>query len=501
MPLLDYQIPHKDALVSAIRLQGAALDGSDMGTGKTWAAGGVIHELALPTLVMCPAICVPAWQRMGEALGVEFDVTNYEKVRTGRTPYGSWTNPPPEGVREKFLKCNSCQIKFAPGEAMTPCPHHGLGIHCVETLSTPHDYGKFLWNPAVGFIVFDEVHRCASLDHSLQAEMLIAAKRASKKILGLSATVADSPLSLRAIGYALNIHGLVDRKGGETPGFYKWAQSHQCRFFAGRGFTFTAKKAVRHMVMERIHDRIFPDCGSRVKISDLGDKFPDTQITAEYYDIEKSPRIDALYAEMEEALAVLHGIASGDRENALTLILRARQEIELLKAPIFVELTNDAIAEGKSVAIFVNFRQTIEELCKKLKTQCRVDGSQTGAAGMARRQKNVSDFLTDAERKIVVSSDAGGVGIDLDDKLGQFARLGLVSLGFSARATRQVFGRLRRQGSKSKSLYRCILAGQDEKKLHARLAPKLDHIDLLNDGDLHATNLPLTEFVPTTGTE
>lgn len=497
MPLLDYQIPHKDALVSAIRRNGAALDGSDMGTGKTYAAGGVILELNVPTLVVCPAICVTAWAAMGKSLGVEFDVRNYEMVRTGRTPYGKWTNPPPDGPRDKFLKCNSCQIKFEPGEPIEPrCPHQFLGIHCVETLSTPHDYGKFLWSPAVELIVFDEIHRCAALDNSLQAEMLISAKRAGKRLLGLSATVADSPLSLRAIGYALNLHALVDRKGGDVPGFYSWASRHHCRFFAGRGFTFSASEAVRHMVMGHLHEEVFPARGSRVKISDLGDKFPETQITAEYYDIEKSDRIDDLYAEMDEALAILHGIASGDRENALTRILRARQEIELLKTPIFVELTNDALAEGKSVALFVNFRQTIEELCKKLKTQCRVDGSQTGVKGAATRQKNVSDFLTDAERKIVVSADAGGIGIDLDDKRGVFSRLGLVSLGFSARSARQVFGRLRRQGSKSKSIYRCILAGQEEKKLHARLAPKLDHLDILNDGDLHATNLPLTNFVP-----
>ena len=36
--------------------------------------------------------------------------------------------------------------------------------------------------------------------------------------------------------------------------------------------------------------------------------------------------------------------------------LRARQEVELLKVPLFESLARDALEEGNAVTIFLNFR-------------------------------------------------------------------------------------------------------------------------------------------------
>lgn len=169
----------------------------------------------------------------------------------------------------------------------------------------------------------------------------------------------------------------------------------------------------------------------------------------------------------------------------------------MLMAPVFVELAQDAKAEGRHVALFFNFRETVDEVCRMLGTNCRVDGSQVGEAGARRRMLCVDGFQQDQEPYIVCTNDAGCESIDLHDVRGEFPRLGLVSLGWSAKKTRQVFGRLRRALGKSKALYRCVLAaGTVQEKVHRNVSGKLNNLDLLNDGDLMSDlpNLPLRIF-------
>ena len=97
---------------------------------------------------------------------------------------------------------------------------------------------------------------------------------------------------------------------------------------------------------------------------------------------------------MAEALARLKETKADDKapDHPLTVILRLRQEIELIKVPILTELTEDEIAQGRHVANFVNFRQTLDELCARLKTQCRIDGSQIGTQGQLQRDRNIESL-------------------------------------------------------------------------------------------------------------
>ncbi len=490
--LLPYQPRAGEQILRSIQKYNSAVDGSDMGVGKTFTAGAVIRALNKPTLVICPAVAMTSWRRMGQALGIEFDVLNYEMLRTGKTSFGTWENPRKDLF--SYLKCSICQ-RFIEVDRLTPCPYHYAGIHCVETKKLPHKYGKFNWYDGIGFLVFDEVHRCSALK-SMQADMLIAGRRQNITTLGLSATLADSPLNLRALGYAIGLHSLVKRNDG-SPGFYEWAMSLGCRKLPVGGWHFAVGETKRHEIMTRIHSQIFPEHGTRIRILALGDAFPECQITAELYDIEKSGRINVLYEDMDDAIQEFHKsvLDRVSEAHPLTRILRARQEVELLKVPIFQELTEDALSQGNHVAIFVNFRQTLDELAKRLKTNCRVDGSQIGEEGKRIRQKNVDNFQADKEPVILCSADAGGIGIDLHDIHGKFPRLGLGSPAYSSRVMRQEFGRIRRAGGKSKSLFRVLfIAGTVEEKIHRAVSRKLDCLDLLNDGDLLAGNLPLTQM-------
>lgn len=487
--LLPYQVPAAAHLLDVLTRNGAALDGSDMGTGKTFIGGAVIRALDVPTLVVCPQISITSWKRAGAHLGTDFDVMNYEMLRTGRTPWGTWENMP-TGAAGTYLECTQCQLKVNPEDPFR-CPHHPIGIHCVKVKKVKHDYGKFIWHPNIRLLLFDEVHRCGGAD-SLNADLLIAAKRQGIPVLGASATVADSPLNLRALGFALGLHGLVDRQ--HTPGFFKWAFRMGCRKSPFGGFEFGGNEALRRERMAKLHAEIYPERGVRVKIADLGDAFPKCKITAELYDLQEADRINELYAEMDEAIRELNDRKEKDIEGPLTRVLRAKQEIELLKVPLFEEVFHEGIAAGKTVGIFVNFTATLDELQKRLKLRCRIDGTQVGAAGQRRRQEMIDVVQSEQERGIILNNQAGGVSISLHDLTGNYPRLGAVSMPNSASMFRQICGRFPRAGGKSVSLYRVILAaGTVEVKHHRALSQKLNQLDALNDGDLWTANLPLTE--------
>lgn len=244
--------------------------------------------------------------------------------------------------------------------------------------------------------------------------------------------------------------------------------------------------------MGLINSKIFPDKGARVRVTDLGDAFPERQIGVDSYDMDDKGQVDKLWADMAEALEELKTKAAFDKSptHPMTRLLRARQKLELLKVPTLISLSQDALAQGYSVAIFVSFTQTLEELEKRLGSKCRIDGSQVGETGIKDRRASIEAFQANREKIIICNVDAGGVSVSLHDEMGGHPRIGFVSPGWSAVKLRQVFGRLHRAGAKSKALYRVVFsAGTVEDRICSSLRGKLNRMDALQDGDLMADNL------------
>jgi SNF2 family DNA or RNA helicase len=310
-------------------------------------------------------------------------------------------------------------------------------------------------------------------------------------ILSLSATIADNPLQMRAIGYVLGLFPSLQS-------YWSWAFKNGCyketiRVKKGMG---TRGSNFREVVLfdeenpsylKNIHASIFPSKGSRIRISELGDAFPETQILAECYTMDNSAKIQKIYDEMEaelQDLAVKYSKDKRDEDgkvNHLTIQLRARQKVELLKVPSFVEQAQDAIEAGHSVAIFVNFSESLKKIAEKLKTSCIIDGSQTQKT----RDKNIAQFQSDEERVIVCNIRAGGVGVSLHDLNGKYSRMSLISPPYSAQDLKQALGRVHRDGGKTKSLQRIIFTAKTiEEEIAKVVKKKLDRISLLNDGDL-----------------
>lgn len=492
--LRPHQIEPAARLKEILSRYGSGVDFSGTGTGKTYVSASVASASRLPTLVVHPKVARSAWERAAETFGDRFSQVGYEMLRTGNTPFGKWSGG--SGKREKFFKCQCCQ-RIVDLNNFVPCYCHSAGIHCLETKSKAHDYGDFSFHPAVKQVIFDEVHRCNGID-SMNADMLIAAKRQGLRILGLTATAGFNPLQFRALGYMLDMHGLgkdVIEVGPNLlkrrirPNFYRWAAKLGCRRDPRfRGFKWMVGAAEQAKIMVELREQIIPARGVRVRSEDIPG-FPKCNIQPELYDVTSPEVFDKLYEQVREAQEALKLRKEDDvaPDSPLTKILRARQEIELLKVPIMSELGQDYLDKGFSLVLFVNFRQTIEELQKLFPAARLIDGS---PESLKARQESVELFQRNDINTLLVNVAAGGECLSMQDLDGFHPRMGLVMPNPSATKMRQLFGRLPRDGGLSTAEYRVLLAAKTvETNIHRSIRAKLDNLDALNDADLNPGNL------------
>ena len=484
MKLRDFQIPSRDRLVSAVRTHGAGVDASDTGVGKTHVACAACKELGLRPrdgeaerglrprdgfaerglrpAVVCPKNLVSVWRKACRDWGLPDPVfvTNYEALRTGRTEFLLWS---------------------ARGRAK-----------------------RAVWSlPAGTILIFDEVHRCAGRG-TLNAEMLAAARRYGIPVIGLSTTAAESPLKLNALGFVLRLHD-----GGDS--FWRFCRENGCvknywggiefpKGYARPGSRRAYQIACAQECLRGLHHQIFssngcPARGTRVRIAELGDAFPETLVTAEAYDfgdglaaVYEACGVSGIECRLDDGNArpafAQEATARSTPESALTRMLRARQDAELLKVPGLAEMARDAVEEGQSVVIFVNFRATLAALRKLLPDLPVIEGE----TPMDERTRILKAFGADEVRVVAANLATAGEGLDgLQDLRGEYPRLTLISPGFNAVQLKQALGRVHRANARSKSVQRIVFAaGTVEERACAAVQAKLQNIALLNDGDLAA---------------
>ncbi len=431
--LRPWQVPAVARLVASIQRHGAAIDGSDTGVGKTYSAVAVARELGMRIAVVCPKAVITPWNKIIRKhfkMTPEF-IMNYESIKTGKhKEIGKWVKVSKVSTRERFE----------------------WTVH-KNTL-----------------IIFDESHRLKGLN-TQNSEIAIEAKKKGYSILCCSATNAINPIELKAVGFILGLY----KKNWS--GFLREHDCDKGRF----GWQFNGDKTV----LAKLHGDLFLERGIRLKREDIPG-FPECELIAEAYNIDESSEstIKNLYKEMDRELELLRIKSKNTAEykiNAMVVQLRARQQAELLKVPLFVEMVEEAIEDGMSVAIFVNFSETINALAKRLNTRCIVWGENKGDE----RDKNIEAFQSDTSRVIIVNVKAGGAGLSLHDLNGAYPRMSIISPTPSAVDLRQVLGRIHRDGAKSKAVQKVVfVANTAEEETCERVKEKLENLDIINDGDM-----------------
>jgi superfamily II DNA or RNA helicase len=436
--LRPWQVDSVSKLVGVINKNKCAIDGSDVGVGKTYVAVGAARELGLKILVVCPKAVMEAWRRVvtnhfkmkKDLLGI----INYEQIRTGKSdsPFASY----------------------------------------VENKKTHRK--KFVWKiPKNTLIIWDESQKLKNWK-TKNSKTCIEALKQNYKMLFCSATNATNPLELRTVGTCLNLF-----KGATN--YYHWCYEHGVQ--KGRfGLEFTTDMKLRQRVLKKLHTDIFINRGVRLT-RDTIPNFPASEIIAECYNMDDSDvkRINECHAEMKKELQKLAKLSKADKASELTAILRARQQIELTKVPLFIDMIEEGTENGMSTVVFVNFTETLQAIAKRLNTLCIFDGKTKDEV----RQQSVDDFQSGKEKVILVNIASGGAGLSLHDIHGLNPRLTLISPSYSAVLMRQATGRVWRENAKSKSVQKILfVANTVEEQVCDNVKEKLKNLDLLNDGDL-----------------
>ena len=434
--LLEYQLTSVQMGVRSMNLYNRVLLGHSTGVGKTFCALGIARELGKRVAVICPKPITTDWHRAAKMMGVEtYDVCGWEWAKTGKSKMGRWTDD------------NKKEFRFMlPGDCL---------------------------------LVFDEVHRGKAPGTSQNAFLVRDAVVQNVPSVALSATIADDPTKLWAIGQFLGLH-----QGGKD--YYRFIQGHGCkktRF----GFECQGSNAI----LKKLHHRIYPDRGNRLRHSDLGDAFPETLIHARAFDMDSAREIASEYDELCNRIEELR-MQENFSANVLAEQTRARQRIEMLKAPAVASLARDLIEEGNSVFIAVNYTETREWLMNELKTDCAIYGGQNELE----RRGHIDSFQNDKSRIIIGITQACREGLNLHDINGKFPRVALIMPTPSAYDLKQVLGRVHRAGGQTKSVQYIVYAAQVpiEEDTCNKLDGKFKRMDLIADGEVDATiNLAIPE--------
>lgn len=456
--LLDYQITPARQLLRALTCgqdewgYPGAWDCSQTGTGKTFQALAAALATGREVCVLCPLSVIgtfPTFGRKGSGWKGAFAhfgqhakfIMNYEALKTGR--------------REWVAK------------------HAKMGARGKKIV-------WFEWNEKLlkrddVIFILDESHVCKAED-SLNSGLARALIRQKYHVIFVSATLAQNPSHMKASGLAV---GLYSGRTGLTWDMFKqdYGIDQDGKFIGGPAGRY-------HMT--RINKIWFPRRGGRTRISDLGDRFPETQIIAEAFETGETKAIQDAYKKAEMEIEEMERAGSLREQQGFmaraAIWMKAFQAGERLKVPSLVAKVQDEVEAGHSVALFVNFSDVREELGRRLRTTCMIHGGQTPDA----RNRCIADFQADKARVIICQIAAGGVGVSLHDENGDYPRLAIIMPNPNAVLMKQALGRVHRAGGKSRSRQIIFFAaGTLEEKVCDSVRDKVGNIDSLTDGDLH----------------
>ena len=403
-------------------------DTSHTGTGKTVVGCQLAKNLGSPVVVICPKAVMPSWGREMEETGLSpLFILNYEKLRTGKTPHMSKRG-------KKIMQ----------------------------------------WHLPKGTLVLvDEIHKCKG-PYTQNAQLLISLLQQGYAVHGMSATASEDPTEMRGLGFMLGMHSLNKTEKG-LPNWYSWMLRNGCYQNEWGKWELVRRSALSHL-----RDQMYGHNVKRLTVDDFPDSFKKNRVIVEVIEFSNASKIRAAYKKAGITPEIVQQyIENGtveDSEHTLVNILRARQLAESFKITDLVEMTDDLVVEGKSVVLFVNFSDTVQALCQNLNCD-RVEGGQS----VEERQNAIDRFQNDEKHVLVVNIAAGGTGISLHDIKGNRQRVSLICPSFSAKNHLQTLGRIHRNGAKSDSIQKILVANKSvEEAVMKSVAKRLENLNTLH---------------------
>jgi len=450
--LLEPQKIHSTKLLNSLHLNGFAFDASPTGTGKTYCASWIAKNYGSSVVVICPKSVQKNWFDTLKSFGIDNPIVmTFERLVRGNTNYYTYD------MSVYLNRTNWWK---------------SLGI----TVNFPNN----------SLVILDEVHKCKG-QKSLSGECLVAIKNAGHKLLMLSASAATNVTEMKAFGYATLLHSGY--------GFYDFCKDNGVAFNRFGLGTWDANLQKCKEGMVRIHNTLFNTlgCANRMNRKDFGNIFPDNQVIADGFDLgSNTAKLQSVYNEMEYELMNLDESSMEYSEHHFAIIMKARRQSELVKVPAMVSWIEDMYDEGVSPVVFINFRETLEAIEKRLNSAkysgkiAKIVGGQT----QKQRDNEIEQFQSDTKRICLVMVTAGSASVSLHDLNGNYPRHTLINPSYSAINTLQALGRCHRANGKTPVVQRFFFANgvEIEEKMRKRVNLRLTNLDSLNDGDLSLDN-------------
>lgn len=436
MKLYDWQQDHAQRVLGRLRESGIVCDASDTGVGKTFIALWAVKEYGHPFFVCCPKSVIPKWRELCQEMGLKpIGIMNVERLK-----------------RSKFIAKVS---------------------------------NSYVWTlPPGTLVIVDEIHGFGGIK-SQNAVILYATRSAKLPVLGLSATVANSPLRLRALGYLLGLFS-------DWFKFYPWALQHGAeeitmRVWRGgqpqfiKTIQFVPEHKVAQEGVSKIHEDIFTaGKGFRLR-SGESPGFPENHVIVDRVSFDKTSDIRRAYDEIQKKV-------SESGKLVVSQIITLRQQIELLRIPDLSEMVRD-LSEEHSVVVFLNFRESVHHMMQLL--QDLKPATIIGEQSEETREEQRLSFQENKSRVCLCTFGAGGIGIDLQDLAGR-PRISILNPTWSSTAMIQALGRIHRAGSLSPAVQKLIYAaGTVEEQVAHRVEASLNNLSRLQDGDVDPCGLRL----------
>src|SRR5271154_6386388 len=249
--LLSYQESNVVRIINILLLYNVALDGSDTGVGKTYMGAAVCKELKRRPVIMCPKTLIFNWQSILEYFGIEaYDIVNYETLKHGRT-------------------------------------YTTLKYKSIYQWKLPKD----------AILIIDESHRCKN-PKTDNGKLLMSTRQAINNkipVLILSATICEKFTDMRIPFYLFgfipntrNFNHYVRTLKNKYPNKIKRSNYQRIA-----DYQIARDNAQAMIIFEEIKDYI-----ARIRIRDLGDKFPVNQWCAQQFIAEESDKISEAYEEI-----------------------------------------------------------------------------------------------------------------------------------------------------------------------------------------------------------
>lgn len=424
--MLDYQPRAVAGLCRSVLNHNAGLDASETGLGKTYTAYAVCRELVLRPGIICKKTGISNWVNAGKHFGISpAFIINWEMARTGKIPFFPRKS-------DEYSKKYVFTPKIPPGI----------------------------------LLIFDEVHS-ASHNDTINSSLWMSCRGITS--LSLSATIADRPARCENLFHFLGI--------AEPANYRTWLRSRG----AFRAYSDDLESLAIMDDMKAIHKNLFPEYGVRLNYDDPDVKkyFPDVSLICELINLapKSTTMQNELYKKTYEKIITYRN--QGKNAEVLVAELRYRQAAELLKVMEMTDMIRDSLAENLSVAVFVNFRESLFFLVNEFKKCSYILGEQDD------RETHISSFQSNKTRLIICMGQAGGQSINLHDIHGGHRRLSLICPTYDPIVLHQIIGRTRRAGSKTVPIIKLIYAARTvEEKVAQRVNKKLSAISALNRGDL-----------------